>query len=130
MKKIILTFLAIISIQANAVEWIPIADDESIKQLIDRSSIQRRGDIVYFWTMKNFKNIQYIGKYKYMSIKQLKKINCKTKQLAFDYAYFLSKKDGEGDLVYTAEPENIYTPIPPESVAELQYTIACVIYKK
>jgi hypothetical protein len=68
--------------QACAANWAATGMSDEVEYGIDRSSIERKGDIRTVWTMLDYRKVQYnsLGK-PYWSTKALIEMNCSNRQV-------------------------------------------------
>jgi len=88
-KWLIWSLLVCCASQVGAANWTATGMSDEVEYGIDRSSIQRKGDIRTVWTMLDYRKVQHnkLGK-PYWSTKALIEMNCsnfqvRTRSLAF-----------------------------------------------
>jgi hypothetical protein len=111
---------------ATAPEWTEIDNNRSMATYADLSSIGWSGSRVEMWSLIDLKQARrdITGKL-FMSTKLRREYDCKEHQSRNLYFSFYSWHMAEGEIGYVgADPEN-WTPIPPESINEILWKIAC-----
>ena len=107
-------FLCTVSLPTYAADWvlISVARDEKT-YFVDKSSLQRDGNSVTFWTKVNFKNRSSYGD---LSNKVQLTINCSRRETIFRYMMFYDDIDNGGRLTDSFDPKDNWQPIAPETV--------------
>ncbi len=126
MKRLLITLLlAVLSTSAMA-EWTPIAQTESATNYAELSTIRKAGNKVKMWIMEDFKTMQVIGEYKYLSAKSQFEYDCQNETLVVGAILMFLGNMGSGQVV-TSVSKRLVDPMPvsPGSVGEIAWKIAC-----
>lgn len=117
--------LAMVSSSAIA-DWLQVAHDDQATQYINSTAFHKVADIVEFWQLTDFKEIQNangLKPYSYSSFKTQNEMDCKKVKRRVIYATFHSKNMGGGEVTYVySGPTNIsfglgqWAPIPPDTL--------------
>jgi hypothetical protein len=126
-RKVVLMLLSFaIGSCATAPEWTQIDSNHSMATYADLSTIGWSGSRVEMWSLIDLKEARRDNTGKlFMSTKLHREYDCKEHQSRNLYFSFYSWHMAEGEIGYVgADPEN-WTPIPPDSVNEVLWKIAC-----
>ena len=122
--KYLLALLMLFASPAWA-EWTVSGGSDEFTQYIDIATIRRNGNFVKMWDLKDFKTVEKISDYSFLSQKVQSEYDCKEERerlLAFSW---FSGKMGSGTVVYSDNDPTKWIPIQPDSVAETLWKIVC-----
>ena len=135
MRHIILFFIATIFSGSVLAEWTQLGDEvvksvgidtgRGVKTFVMKDGIDKVGDRVVMWTLRNYESPVKINGQKHFSSKSLEEYDCKNmgyKTLSF---YWYSKHQGRGNIVYSDISHSNQQPIIPNSIAHASWKIAC-----
>jgi hypothetical protein len=127
-KAISMVILAVASGNAAA-SWVAVAGNEKLTAYADRGTISKAGNTVTMWTLLDYVEIQPfagIGTGPFLSSQSQVEFDCKGER---SRTLFLSNRAshmGEGNVVLTvSDPESTWTPVPPGTMVEKVWKIAC-----
>ena len=125
MKRLLMGLLLVVTAGAASAEWT--LEDFSVEliQYVDRASIRRNGNLVKMWGLSDFKRVQTVSGYSYLSEKTELEIDCKEVRLRMVAFTWFAEQMGNGKVVYANSDPRKWSPIQPGSVRETQWKIAC-----
>ena len=117
--------LTIVSNSAMA-DWTKIGGDDISTDYVNLATIRENGNIVKMWSLANFSNAQkaYDGR-SYKSSKIQSEYDCKEEKKRTVAVTNTSQNMGEGEIIFTGSVTNDWSPIVPDSIAEIKWKIAC-----
>lgn len=126
MKRMLLSVVLVI-VSANAIaEWGLLASGEGQDIYVDRSTIRRSGKTVKMWYLFDFWTPQQkFGAVAYMSRKGQVEYDCQNEQSRQLYFSNHSGSMGGGNTLISQTTTSPWEPIPPESIVEGFWKIAC-----
>lgn len=117
--------LAILSSVANA-GWVDVGATESVTAYVDTSSIKRAGTNATMWDLIDYKQAQGIPSGKsFQSVRAQTEYNCTDKNLRPLAASAHSDKMAGGGTVHAVNEPGRWRPVPPGSLDEALWSIAC-----
>lgn len=124
MKKIVflfgLLFCSSVFAQSN---WITVALNSTGNEwFVDVNSIQRRGDLVTFWSRANFLVRDKDGD---LSSKSQDTINCRTREQIIRWIMFYDDRDNMGKLTLSSESTASWRPIAPDTISDALRLFVC-----
>lgn len=124
-KSIVALLLAAMSTGAMA-EWVEVGSNEISTVYVDPATIRRSGDMAKLWSLIDLKSPQRNkGSAPFLSSKTQQEFHCKEERFRILYLSLHSGKMGNGDVVYSENVLDKWTPVPPESGAEGFWDVAC-----
>lgn len=125
-KVILMLLLAVVSGNVMA-EWVAIgkSDDDGMTIYANPSTIRKNGNIVKMWTLNDFTTMQTYAGYSYMAVRSQGEFNCKDELYRILATTYHSKNMAGGDVVRSDFIPNAWSGVPPESIAEALWAIAC-----
>ncbi len=127
MKKLLLTLiLTLISTSAMA-EW-TMVDESSVKDMVvyvDYATIRTKGNLVKMWALYDYKTMQESAGDKYLSEKSQYEYDCLEEQIRTPFNEWFSENMGKGEVVYTHNNILEWAPVPPGSIGETLWKVAC-----
>lgn len=123
-KTILMILLAVVSSSAVA-EWVKVSSDETITIYKDPATIRKNGNWAKMWYLFDFKTVQVDGGNKFRSLKSQSEFDCKEEQVRLLSFSAHSKIMGGGDVVDSKSDHFRWDPVPPGSVNEVLWKIAC-----
>jgi len=118
-------FLAIVSSSAMA-EWVYANEAIDRKFYINLDSIRQSGNTVKMWILGDFNEVMKMnGVDNHLSYKSQFEYKCEEKQKRVIYQVLYSGNMGKGNIVYTFDEPNKWTPVIPDSAGEYHLEIAC-----
>lgn len=131
MRKLIL-MMVLTGLSSSAMaEWTRAGHNDDSIAYVDLSTIRKHGDLVKMWYLDDFKKPQIDDKGdKYLSSKGQGEYDCKEEQLrTLAYLWFSDNME-KGELVHSGPSKfQQWNPVPPGSIAEIKWQIACGILK-
>ena len=135
MKRIILIFIAAIFSGSVLAEWTQLGDDvgktvgvdtgRGVKTFVMKDGIDKVGERVIMWTLRNYESPVKINGKKHFSSKSLEEYDCKNTEYKTLSFYWYSKHQGKGSIVYSDISHGNPQPIIPHSIAHASWKIAC-----
>ena len=126
MKKIVVLLLLMVSTSVFA-EWTRVGSshDGDMTIYVDYEKIKKIGNKVKIWVLMDYKTIQKLGNISHLSDVGLEECDCEegTKQTIGFYQY--AGNMGSGDVAHSNTSKSKSIPIPPDSVSEIFFNIAC-----
>ena len=128
MKILSLILLLMISTNVMA-EWIVVGgnDDVGITTYADFGTIKRKGNKMKMWVFTDFKTVQKVENYRYLSEMRRYEYDCKEETSRQLDIYFYSGNMKQGEIVVSAKNIKIdeATSILPGSIDETLFKITC-----
>ena len=125
MKRLLLGLMLLMTAGAACAEWSPVGGNDQFVQYVDRATIRRNGNLVKSWGLKDYKSVQTDYGFSYLSSQSQLEFDCKEERgrvLAF---IWFDGKMGNGKVVFSNSDGGEWEPIPPGSVGETLWKIAC-----
>jgi hypothetical protein len=126
-RKVFLMLLPfVISSCTTEAEWTEVDNNRSLATYVDRATINKVGSRVNMWNLIDLKAARRdkTGK-PFMSTKVHREYDCKEHQSRNLYFSFYSGNMGAGEIGYVGSDIENWTSIPPESINEVLWNIAC-----
>ena len=127
-KVILMMILAIVSNSAVA-EWVKFGsnDNETMTAYIDAPSIGKPGKRVKMWILYDFITATAKAGKTYMSVRQQSEFDCKEEKMRILYVSYHSGNMARGEIISSSlgSKPMIWAPVPPESLIQSQWNIAC-----
>ncbi len=126
-KLIVLMLLAMVSSGAAAA-WVKIGSVSSsggYDVYVDRTTIRRSGNMVKMRHMFDYKTVQTVAGERYLSATGQNEYDCKHERSRLLYFTWHSGNMGKRDVVTTGNRPSEWTPVPPGSVGEVKWKVAC-----
>jgi hypothetical protein len=94
---------------------------------VDPATIRRKGDLVKMWQLADFKNVQTdnFSFAPYLSVKGQREYDCTEERHRTLTATWFSGNMGHGTIVEFDSDEKKWQPVPPESVNQIMWRLAC-----
>ena len=128
MKKILVLLLLMVSTNVFA-EWTRVTEsaDGDMTAYIDFGTIKRKGNKVKMWVFTDFKTVQKVENYRYLSEMRRYEYDCKEETSRQLDIYFYSGNMKQGEIVVSAKNIKIdeATSILPGSIDETLFKITC-----
>ena len=126
-EKQLLFVLLLINTPAWA-EWTLVGGDDGARfsTYAEIATIRRQENVARMWTLVDFRNSQR-APYgpEYLSLKAQQEYECDGKRIRLLNTEFYPGQMGNEDVVATRAGPNEWEPVPPESVKEALWKIAC-----
>ena len=109
-------------------EWVWISSAQSdggYDVYVDRSTIRRKGDVVRIRVLYDYKTIHLSSGFPYLSNRTELQSNCAAALQRRIEVIWFSDHMAEGSEVFTASLESKWSPIPPRSIAQSLFRVAC-----
>ncbi len=117
--------LALLSSVASAA-WVDVGATETVTAYVDTSSIKRAGNTATMWDLMDYKQAQEIPAGKsFQSVRAQTEYNCTDKNLRPLAASAHSDKMARGGTVHAVSEPGRWRPVPPGSLDEALWSIAC-----
>lgn len=127
MKKLVALAMALISTHALA-EWTKVGESSQrggFTAYADPASIRKAGDRAKMWALFDYQAVQKMSGVEFLSEKVRREYDCKQKQMRkLAYSFFSWNMEG-GDLVRSYNQPQKWEPVPPDSVDEAEWKVAC-----
>jgi hypothetical protein len=125
-KKMMLAMaLTIVSGVANA-GWVDVGATDSVTAYVDPSTIKKSGNVATMWDLMDYKKAQEIPAGKsFQSVRAQTEYNCTDRNLRPVTASAHSEKMARGGTVHAVSEPGRWRPVPPGSLDEAFWTIAC-----
>ena len=125
-KGIVLGVLLALAGTAALAEWEDVGATDGFTVYVDRSTIRRSGSLVKMWRLLDYKTIQTSASGgSYLSSKSQREYDCKEELGRNRFTSWYSEKMGDGSLSRSDNNIGEWEPIPPDTVAERLWKIAC-----
>lgn len=135
MNRFILFFIAVIFSSSAIAKWTQIGDEvvkqvgidtgRGVKTFVMKDGIDKSGQWVVMWTLRNYESpVKTRGK-KHFSSKSLEEYDCKNMEYKTLSFYWFSKQQAKGAVVYSETYHGDMQPIIPDSLAHDSWKIAC-----
>lgn len=129
-KRVAYTLCTLLSLvvfsPTSHAKWIDIGDSHLMTYYVDMANIRRDGNMAKVWTLIDFKSVQSLSNFTYLSTKNQYQVDCKEDISKLLYSVHFKSKMGTGDVVYTTTfPNERWEPAPPDSIRAIFSEIAC-----
>lgn len=122
----LLLTLLLLSIGPVYAEWVQIGISESgMTVYVDPDTIRRKGDLVKMWTLYDYKTIQTETGDPFLSSRGQHEYDCVEERVRVITFTTFSGNMGSGKAVFTKSDEGKWQPVPPRSIYQRQWKIAC-----
>jgi hypothetical protein len=124
---LVITLLVLSSAPAYA-EWVKGAYTESeggYTVYVDPDTIRRKGDLVQMWVQYDYKTVQTVAGFSYLSEKTQQQYDCAEERYRFLSRTWFSGYMGTGNVVFDNSNESKWEPVAPESVGLTVWKVAC-----
>jgi len=125
MRKVILMLALGLTCSSALAEWTEVGNSESFTAYVNLSSIRNVGNKVKMWTLYDYKTVQYMGEVKYLSNTAQEEYDCIEETHRNIAINQYTSNMGKGDVVFTGDIKGEPSPIPPDTVIELLWKVAC-----
>ncbi|SNX61036.1 hypothetical protein SAMN06296273_2493 [Nitrosomonas ureae] len=127
MIKLLALTMTLISTSAMA-EWTKVGESSlngGYTAYADVASIQKAGDRAKMWALFDYQTVQKTSGVEYLSERIRREYDCKQKQMRkLAYKFFSWNMEG-GDLIRSYNQPQKWVPVPPDSVDEAEWKVAC-----
>jgi len=124
MKLLVLALLFPISTTAWA-QWTRIASHDEAEVYADLATIRQQGSTVKMWSLYDHRSSQHWGDVEFLSHMTHEQYDCSAKQQRTLYFSMYSRNMGDGQRVYSRSRPGPWGPLPPGSIIEKLWKIAC-----
>ena len=127
MKKLTLLLLLMISTNVFA-EWTEVSGNDALglTAYIDFGTIKRKGNKVKMWTMYDFKTVQKVDNYRYLSLMTRFEYDCEEDAVRQLDIHIYSGNMKQGKTVDSVTNiKNEATSVRPDTIEETLFKIAC-----
>lgn len=129
MRKVILALGLALGLDCSSAQaqWTKVYEFSKETELVNLDTIQRDGNHVKVWSMKDFKLPYYTNHMEvFRSIKLQTEFNCNEKTMRLVSTTHYSGKSGGGEVVYSnAYFDKPWLPLIPNSLEEREWELAC-----
>ena len=126
MKKLILAILLTVISTSAMAEWTLVGSGNGYDAYVNLSTIRRIGNKVKVWTLTDYKKIQKeIDEQAYLSSSIQQGLDCEAETHSFLYIMRYSDNMGGGKVISSEGMSGMDYPIPPDSIGEALWKIAC-----
>lgn len=106
--------------------WTHVGGDSGLSYYVDLATIDQSGDVSRMWSLLDYQAVQSVGDIKpFFSINVKTEYSCGAKQSRTLEVVYTSGNMGRGEMVYSIDSEVKFTPVPPDSIEEVNWKIAC-----
>jgi len=127
-KVILMVLLAVVSSSAMA-EWVTITENKILAFTAYADSkaeaTVKNGDKVKMWKMYNYKSVQEVSEYKFLSSKFQNEYDCKEGQSRIMANTTYSINMGVGEVIFTQSDTGKWQPVILGSIDEAMWKFAC-----
>ncbi|SEF80000.1 hypothetical protein SAMN05216334_11017 [Nitrosomonas ureae] len=127
MIKLLALTMTLISTSAMA-EWTKVGESNlngGYTAYADVASIQKAGDRAKMWALFDYQAVQKASGVEYLSERIRRDYDCKQKQMRkLAYKFFSWNMEG-GDLIRSYNQPQKWVPVPPDSIDEAEWKLAC-----
>ena len=123
MKKLAI-FLLLLSSPAWAA-WKSVGEDATATSYVDPATIVRNGSTAKMWSLLDFKAFQRMVEVGYFSGKTQIEYDCAERKARGLSLSLHAGHMGEGKVIYEDTSPHEWTPVPPETMTETLWKIAC-----
>lgn len=128
MKRILLCLSLAVFCHAAGAQWDMLGRNENLRLYIDRTPVQRQGDVATVWQMIDYTSAQWVGASVVMSVRNLVEYDCKARRARTIGVVAYSEQLGAGrEVVSERLPNAEWADIPAASTGENLWKIACRI---
>jgi hypothetical protein len=107
-------------------EWVQFdKTKDRMTTYVDPDSIRRKGDLVKMWYLTNYSAIRGRGGNSYLSTKIQAEYDCTEERFRILAGMQFSGNMGSGESVNTESGEGNWEPVPPASMAQRLWKVAC-----
>lgn len=105
--------------------WVSVSKNEKTTFYTNPSTIRKVGNRAKMWSLLDFETAQGLSGTEYLSVKAQNEFDCKDEQHRILFSSFHSKNMSEGEVVFSISNAGKWEPVPPESVTEGLWKLAC-----
>jgi hypothetical protein len=120
----LITLLLLSNEPAHA-EWVAFNDNAGMTVYANPDTIRRKGNLVKMWVQYDYKTIQTVAGFPYLSQRTQQQFDCAKERYRFRSSAEFSGNMGGGESVHSKLSEGKWEPVPPDSVAEALWKYAC-----
>ena len=118
--------LMLVLMSSNALaDWTNVGENGGSIIYANYSSIRTNGENKKMWVLQDFKTIQSISTYKYLSTKSINEYDCQGVQLRLLAYTWFEGNMGTGKVVYSHDETLNWQQVQPESIGEVIWKVAC-----
>lgn len=126
MRKTIMMILLTVVSSSAAAEWFKYGENENNISYVNLSTIRKKGDKVKMWVMHDYKVSQELRNISpFLSGTAQNEYDCKEEQIRQLYLTWDSGNMGKGTAVHINQDIGKWTPVPPDTMVETEWKIAC-----
>ena len=124
-KRLLMGLILVMTATAAMAEWTRVDSSDEFILYVDRATIIRNGHLVKMWGLSDFKRVQTVSGYSYLSEKTELEIDCKEVRLRMVAFTWFDEQMGNGKVVNLSGGGGKWDPIHPDSIGETLWEIAC-----
>ena len=127
MTRLFLIALLVLSSGPAYAEWVDIGitTHDGATVYFDPDTIRRNGDRVKMWELDDFKTIQTVASYSYLSSKVQREFDCTEERMRVLEGTTFSGNMGNGQVVYAHSDENKWQSVELERSGKALWIVAC-----
>ena len=126
MKRLLLGLMLLMTAGAANAEWTRVSSHEKYVQYVDKTTIQRDGNLVRMWGLSDYKTVgRSIGGKEKWSVKDYSEYDCKRKQHRFAKLVDFSGRMGSGAVLFENNPDTEWMRIPVNNVLNFTVRKSC-----
>jgi len=128
MKRLLLITLLVLSHGTVYAAWVLVAKDiaeDGATTYADPDTIRRKGELVKMWALFDFETVQIGGGTSYLSMRVQRQFDCADERTRLLTGTWFLGNMGTGDISLDFDEERKWQSVPPGSVSQALWTIAC-----
>lgn len=127
MNKLLLALMLALASTSAMAEWTWVVEDAGIgiTVYVDRTTINKTGNIVKMLTLTDFKTVKGKAKSKFLSQTEQAEYDCKDEKIRILSLSQHNKNMGTGEVVFSYNTPSKWMPAAPGSANEVLWEIAC-----
>lgn len=119
--------LLLLSSELAYPEWVAITKAQAEPtQYVDSDTIRRKGNVVKWWNLYDYKTVQTVGGKSFLSVKIQMEFDCAEEQIRALWISDFSGNMGSGEIVYSDSTEEKWQPVQPGSTGHTLWKVACM----
>lgn len=123
---ILFTMLLMLSGQSAQAQWDMLGRNEHLRLYIDRTPVQRQGDIATVWQMLDYTSAQWIDNRVIMSVRHLVEYDCRERRARTIGMAAYSEQLGQGrEILSERQPDAEWVEVPAAGSGPVLLNAAC-----
>ena len=125
MTRLLLFTLVFLSSGPTYAEWVVVREEQSAVTYIDPDTIRHKGDVVKWWELVDYKNVQTVAGSSFLSVKIQMQVDCAEELIRMLAMTEFSGNMGEGKVVLSDSTADKWEPVQPASIGHTLWKLAC-----